>query len=122
VDTLRELRHQAPERDLFLILGADQAAALPRWHAPEQVLELATVAVAERDGHRREEVRRSVASLAGADDRLTFFDMPRIDISSSLVRSRAAEGLPIRYLVLDEVASLIAAQNLYGASAPVVAE
>jgi nicotinate-nucleotide adenylyltransferase len=122
VDTLRELRHQAPERDLFLILGADQAAALPRWHAPEQVLELATVAVAERDGHRREEVRRSVASLAGADDRLTFFDMPRVDISSSLVRSRAAEGVPIRYLVPDEVASLIAAQNLYGASAPVVAE
>jgi len=121
VDTLRELREQAPERELFLILGADQASALPRWREPEQVLSLATVAVAERDGRRREQVRVSVAQLAGGDN-LVFFDMPRIDISSTLVRSRAAGGQPIRYLVPDKVANFIGAQSLYGASAPVGAE
>jgi nicotinate-nucleotide adenylyltransferase len=122
VDTLRELREQAPERDLFLILGADQAAALPAWRQPEEVLELATVAVAERDGRRREEVRRSVASLPAAPHRLVFFDMPRVDVSSTVVRRRAAEGLPIRYLVPDKVASFIEAQSLYGSSTPVAAE
>jgi nicotinate-nucleotide adenylyltransferase len=121
VDTLRELREQAPERELFLVLGADQAAALPTWRGPEEVLELATVAVAERDGRRRDEVRRSVALLRGAEDRLVFFDMPRVDVSSTLVRRRAAEGRPIRYFVPDSVASFIGAQSLYGSSAPVAA-
>ena len=40
-----------PDDELVLILGADQAAALPEWHEPEAVLELATVAVAARGGH-----------------------------------------------------------------------
>jgi nicotinate-nucleotide adenylyltransferase len=42
--------------------------------------------------------------------------MPRIDISSSMVRDRAARGLPIRYLVPDKVAEYIDAHSLYGAS------
>jgi nicotinate-nucleotide adenylyltransferase len=44
--------------------------------------------------------------------------MPRIDISSTMVRRRAAAGMPIRYLVPDKVANFIGAQNLYGASEP----
>jgi nicotinate-nucleotide adenylyltransferase len=44
--------------------------------------------------------------------------MPRINISSTLVRRRAAEGKPIRYLVPDKVANFIGAQSLYGASEP----
>ena len=47
-----------------------------------------------------------------------FFDMPRIDVSSTLVRERAASGQPIRYLVSDKVANFIGAQSLYGASVP----
>ena len=34
-DTLRELHATAPDDELFLILGGDQAAALPEWHEPE---------------------------------------------------------------------------------------
>jgi len=51
-----------------------------------------------------------------------FFDMPRVDVSSSLLRRRAREGKPIRYLVTDKVANYIGAQSLYGASTPVAAE
>ena len=116
VDTLRALRAGGDE--LFLILGADQAAALPRWREPEDVLRLATVAVGEREELRREKVRAELQPLQG-DDRAVFFDMPRIDISSTAIRSRVREGRPIRYLVPDEVANLIEAQNLYGAAAPV---
>jgi nicotinate-nucleotide adenylyltransferase len=47
-----------------------------------------------------------------------FLEMPRIDISSTLVRRRAAAGKPIRYLVPDKVANFIGAQSLYGASEP----
>jgi nicotinate-nucleotide adenylyltransferase len=44
--------------------------------------------------------------------------MPRIEISSSLVRARAREGQPIRYLVPDKVANYVGAQSLYGSSVP----
>ena len=47
-DTLEALRAESPGDEMFLILGGDQAAALPSWHEPERVLEHATVAVVER--------------------------------------------------------------------------
>jgi nicotinate-nucleotide adenylyltransferase len=117
VDTLRSIRASSPEDQLFLILGGDQAAALPAWHDPEGVLGLATVAVVERAEHRRAEIAERVRSICG-DDRAVFLDMPRVDVSSTLVRERAGAGLPIRYLVPDKVASYIGAQSLYSASAP----
>jgi nicotinate-nucleotide adenylyltransferase len=82
------------------------------WHEPEEVLRLCTVAVAEREGWERERVRSALAGLDGGD-RVEFFEMPRIDVSSSLVRRRAAEGLPVRYLVPDLVAEEIAERGLY---------
>jgi nicotinate-nucleotide adenylyltransferase len=121
VDTLRAIHDGRPDEELVLILGADQAARLPSWREPEEVLALARVAVAEREGVPREAVAEQISVLGGAD-RVTFFEMPRIDVSSSLVRRRAASGMPIRYLVPDKVANYVGAQSLYGASAPVGAE
>jgi nicotinate-nucleotide adenylyltransferase len=112
-DTLRALRDESPEDELVLVLGGDQAAALGEWREPEEVLALGTVAVAERTGFDRERVLRSVAHLAGAHERMTFFAMPTIDVSSTMVRRRVAEGLPIRYLVPDAVVERIAADGLY---------
>jgi nicotinate-nucleotide adenylyltransferase len=113
VETLRELRS---EGELVLVLGGDQAVTLPNWHEPEEVLSLATVAVAEREEWRRSEVLDAIGALGGD---VTFFDMPRVDVSSSLVRRRLREGKPIRYLVPDRVAEHIASSSLYGASAAV---
>jgi nicotinate-nucleotide adenylyltransferase len=119
VDTLRELRDARPDDSLFLILGGDQAASLRSWRSPEEVLSLAVVAVAERDEWRRAEIVERLGPLC-SDERLRFFDMPRIDISSSMVRLRARVGRPIRYLVPDKVASYVEAQSLYGAAAGAV--
>jgi nicotinate-nucleotide adenylyltransferase len=122
VDTLRTLRSDAAEGDeLFLILGGDQASSLRSWHEPEEVLSLATVAVVERTGFARPAIGVTLSGLRGAE-RLVFFDMPRIDVSSSMVRRRAREGKPIRYLVTDPVANYIGAQSLYAASTPVATE
>jgi nicotinate-nucleotide adenylyltransferase len=118
VDTLRELRRRSPDDDLVLLIGGDQAAALAAWREPEEILSLATLGVAERDEWRRDEIAERLGALC-APDRIEFFDMPRIEISSTLVRQRAAGGRPIRYLVPDKVANFIGAQSLYGASAPV---
>ena len=75
-----------------------RAAALPSWHEPETVLSLATAAVAEREGHEAAHVRDRLSGLAGAEA-VEFFEMPRLDVSSTLVRERAREGRPLRHLV-----------------------
>ena len=97
---------------LTWIAGGDIAASLPAWREPERVLALARFAVAEREGAARAEIERAVESLAGRDS-VVFLDMPRIDLSSSLIRRRVAAGLPIRYLVPDEVAAYIGERGLY---------
>jgi nicotinate-nucleotide adenylyltransferase len=114
VDTLRALHDDRPGDDLTFIVGGDMAFSLPTWREPEQVLALARLAVAERDEIRREHiVERLDRELPGSVDRVDFFAMPRIDLSSSLLRRRAAEGRPLRYLVPDGVADLITEQGLY---------
>jgi nicotinate-nucleotide adenylyltransferase len=112
VDTLKELRTHAPSDDLFLILGGDIAAGLPRWHEPERVLELATVAIAKRRGTAKSTVDEALAQLRGGE-RARFFQMPRIGISSTLVRRRVRAGQPIRYFVPDGVMHYIETHGLY---------
>jgi len=116
-DTLRAWREQAPRDELVLLLGGDQAAALPSWHEPETVLALATVAVAEREDHEADRVRDRLSALAGAEA-VEFFGMPRLDVSSTLVRERARAGRPLRHLVPDPVLEAMAARGLYGPRAP----
>jgi nicotinate-nucleotide adenylyltransferase len=120
-DTLRELGESRPDDELFLLLGSDQAGNLSRWHEPEVVLQLATVAVVERTGSHREGVVVRIASIEGARG-VRFFSMPTLAVSSTLVRHRAATAEPIRYLVPDAVAEYIEQNGLYRASAPVAAD
>ena len=113
VDTLEELHSQAPDNELFLILGGDVAAGLPYWREPERVLSFATVAVAKRRGTSKSAVDQALSSIRGGD-RVQFFRMPRIGISSTQVRRRAKAGVSIKYIVPDAVASYIAEHGLYG--------
>jgi nicotinate-nucleotide adenylyltransferase len=116
VDTLASLRESDPQAELTFIAGGDMAASLPQWREPERVLALARFAVAERGDADREAIESAVAGLRGGD-RLVFFEMPRIDVSSTLVRSRVAKGRRIGGLVPDAVAGRIGELGLYGAEA-----
>jgi nicotinate-nucleotide adenylyltransferase len=115
VDTLRELRTEAPDNDLFLIVGGDIAAGLPQWRESEQVLELARLAVANRRGTPEASVQAALHAVRGGE-RAAFFQMPQIAISSTMVRERVRTGQPIRYLVPDPVSGYIERRGLYGGS------
>jgi nicotinate-nucleotide adenylyltransferase len=114
VDTLRALHGSREGDDLTFIVGGDMASSLPSWQEPEAVLELARIAVAEREEHRRHEIAECVASLRGAAEQVVFFSMPRLDISSSDIRRQIAEGRPVRWLMPGEVCDEIERRGLYG--------
>ncbi|MEJ7797404.1 MAG: nicotinate-nucleotide adenylyltransferase [Solirubrobacteraceae bacterium] len=113
VDTLRQLHEREPEVHLTFIVGGDVALGLPNWHEPEAVLSLATLAVAERTGAARGEIAERLDDALPGLDSLRFFEMPRIDISSSQIRRRIADGRPIRHLVPDSVVARIDQGGLY---------
>jgi nicotinate-nucleotide adenylyltransferase len=115
VDTLEMLHSQASDTELFFVVGGDVAAGLPQWHRPELVLSLATLAVAKRRGTPQAEVSGALSRLRGGE-RAAFFEMPRIGISSTMVRDRVRAGQPIRYLVPGRVEQYINEHGLYGGS------
>jgi nicotinate-nucleotide adenylyltransferase len=118
VDTLRALHATYPDSELTFIVGGDMAASLPTWREPAEVVALARLAVAEREGARRADILQRLATIPGAVEQVEFFDLPRIDFSSSLVRRRVAAGQPITYLVPDPVAAYIAQRGLYRSPVP----
>jgi nicotinate-nucleotide adenylyltransferase len=113
VDTLNRLHDRHPEHALTFIVGGDMARSLLSWREPEAILELAELGVAERGDVRRADIVETLAGLRGAAERVRFFDMPRLDVSSTLVRRRAAAGQPIRYLVPDAVAAAVERTRIY---------
>jgi nicotinate-nucleotide adenylyltransferase len=113
IDTLRRLHERHPEHALTFIVGGDMARSLASWRDPEGIFELAELGVAEREGVHRGDIVESVAGLRGAAERVRFFDMPRLDVSSTLIRRRAAAGRPIRYLVPDRVADTVQRTGIY---------
>jgi nicotinate-nucleotide adenylyltransferase len=118
VDTLRALHDRLPQDELTFIVGGDMARSFPSWREPAAILELATLAVAERTGAERAEIEAALAPLDPAGERVRHFAMPRLDVSSSEIRARVAAGRPIRWLVPDAVAERIAARGLYRNEVP----
>jgi nicotinate-nucleotide adenylyltransferase len=111
VDTLSRLHDRCPGDQLTFIVGGDMALSVPTWREPEAILELAELGVAEREGVRRADIAERLAHLGTTNVR--FFDMPRLDISSSQIRRMVAAGRPVRYLVPDGVAEYIEQAGLY---------
>ena len=88
------------------------AERLPSWREPREVLRLAQLAVTQRDDLRAEQLVQTLRPLHDGS-RVTFFTMPRLDVSSTDLRRRVAEGRPIRHLVPGAVADEIAAHGWY---------
>jgi nicotinate-nucleotide adenylyltransferase len=113
VDTLRTVHERTPGDELTWIMGGDMAHAFPAWREPDAILGMARLGIAEREELRRDAIERALGVLPGAAERVAFFDMPRIDVSSSLLRRRVAAGRPIRYLVPEAVREHIDREALY---------
>lgn len=105
-DTLEEL--DTPDRELFLVLGADAVANMGTWRRLDETRDLATIVVVERQGDVR-------ASPPGEGWRVERVSVPRLDVSSTDIRRRLAAGLPVDGLLPPTVLREIRARGLYAA-------
>ena len=115
VDTLRELAGQAQGPDLVFIIGADTLPELHLWHEIETVLTLCRFAAFGRPGHVEGLSAEKIKLPPPWPEQLSNSLRPGrlIEISSSDIRHRLAEGWSISYLVPPEVEMYIAEHNLY---------
>ncbi|GAA3209746.1 nicotinate-nucleotide adenylyltransferase [Microbacterium terregens] len=106
IDTLRDLKTQRPDADLFFITGADALAQILSWRDHDELWELAHFVAVSRPGH--------VLSTAGLPtEDVSQLEIPALAISSTDCRERVEHGNPVWYLVPDGVVQYIAKHHLY---------
>lgn len=116
VDTLSEIRDQAPRAELFLLLGADSLEDLPNWRRPAEICRIATPVVVRRPGRPRldfEPLGRFLPPERVEEIRQAQVDMPACDISSTEIRRRVACGKSIEELTPAPVVDFIHRRGLY---------
>ncbi len=110
VDTIKALREMYPEHDFSFIIGADMVEYLPKWNRIEELAGMLTFIGVNRPG-----TKLSVESLPDFLRRVVrIAEMPLIEISSTMIRERAAAGGSIRYMVPDRVYDYIVRSGIYG--------
>ena len=106
IDTLRDLREQRPDAELFFITGADALAQILTWKDVDELWSLAHFVGVTRPGH--------VLSDKGLPtDKITLTEVPALAISSTDCRERVGRGEPVWYLVPDGVVQYIGKHRLY---------
>ena len=85
----------------YLLLGSDAVSDMPHWKDPDRIKQLAQIIIAPKAG------------FDPSSSPYPVIDMPILEISSTLIRTRVAEGKPIRYLLPESVEDYIHAHHLY---------
>lgn len=111
LDTLRELQAEQPDAELFLVMGQDQADVLPTWRDWQEIVRLAIICVADRDGLTGKETK--YVPPAEMTARFHKLHMPAMDISATGIRSRIAAHQGVPPLVSELVARYIDHHHLY---------
>lgn len=112
IDTLRAFQAQNPEAEIFFIMGEDSLRDFSSWDEPEGIVTIARLAVATRPGVSvdLESIFRVLPSARG---RISIVATPEVAISSTAIRKRIREGVPITYLVPKNVEFQIEQRQLY---------
>lgn len=101
-DTMLELTRRHPENQYYFIIGGDMVSYLPKWHRIDDLVKLVSFVGVKRDGY-----------TPASKYPIIWVDVPYIDISSTLIRSKIRQHQSIRYLVPDAVLKYIKEHHLY---------
>lgn len=115
-NTVAHFRAHHANDELVWIIGGDSLRELHTWYQPAEIVRHCRVVTAVRPGYEVDELKELAALLpaeALAGIRRDVLATPRIDISATQIRERAAAGQSIRYLVPEAVERYIAEHRLY---------
>ena len=118
LDTIKLIAEQHPDAEIIPIIGGDSLHDLPSWHRPQELLYAAHwIGVMRRPGEAAnlEELERE---LPGISSKVHYVNAPLLEIASSEIRSRIADGRPYRYYLTDPVYHYINQHQLYHQSNP----
>jgi nicotinate-nucleotide adenylyltransferase len=115
LDTLRELQAENPDAQLYLVMGADQAAALPTWSHFDEIAKLAIICVAERSlsGNTNTGNISYISTLNSLNCRAIHIELPIMPESATDVRDLVLHHKPVNHLLPPAVAAYIEAHGLY---------
>jgi nicotinate-nucleotide adenylyltransferase len=106
IDTLNALQAKFPNDEFYLVIGGDNWEVFGKWRNSDEILAKYHVIIYPRLGHE-------VIIPQELQDRVQLIDAPIIELSSTQIRQRLAEGKSVRYYVPDEVLNYIDRHNLY---------
>lgn len=101
-DTMKALIAQNPDTDYYFIIGGDMVEYLPKWYKIDELVEMVQFVGVKRPGY-------TIDTLYP----IIWLDAPMMDLSSSLIRKKIAQGCSIRYLVPEAVRNYILEKGLY---------
>ena len=114
-ETVRELNEAYPDDAFFFIFGEDCLNQLATWRYPERILKGCTLVAAMRGGGSDKAALEDKAAqlMERFGGQILVMAFPQLEISSTMIRRRAAEGKPLRYLVPPAVEKYIRTHHLY---------
>lgn len=115
IDTLEALQAENPGAQLYLIIGADQFAALKTWQRWQDILELAIICIANRADPVRTEAGFDLE--AQARHAVLTLQLPLMPVSATDIRRQIGSGRAspqeLAHLVPEPVARYIERHGLY---------
>lgn len=106
IDTLNALQAKFPDDEFYLVTGGDNWQIFNKWRNSEEILAKYHLLIYPRLGYE-------VIIPDDLKDRVTLVEAPIIELSSTEVRERLANGQSVRYYVPDEVLGYIERHHLY---------
>lgn len=108
IDTVRDIkkRKSLESHEIGFLIGSDNYLELHKWKHADQLVDECQIVVAKRPDYPLESDRKYRGKV-------TFVNLPRVEISSSTIRERIQEGKSIKYYVLPAIEEYISSHCLY---------
>ena len=114
IDTIRYLKSESENREIYFILGSDSLFGIDKWKDYKELLGECNFIVTRRPDLTDEKLEEKIKELSQiSKNSILTLDSPLIDISSTQIRDRVRKGLSIRYLIPEGVRLYIEKNKLY---------
>ena len=101
-ETIKLLKERHPDTDYFFIIGGDMVEYLPKWYKIDELMELVNFVAVKRPGYIQE-----------SPYPIIWIDTPLLEISSTNLRKKIAQGCSVNYFLPANVIHYIQEKGLY---------